>query len=508
MSSDNDELGLLSRGTNPLEDMGYDPEEVRANPDMRRQVMAQLGSPLGLQPHSGASIGRMAPPTTAEPEQPAAQPQAPAMQSVPDVAPVENPTRAQIPTEALTKGLAEAGMEDTLARKMAADSDGPNTQALEQRRDQLSSPTQLYGGDGKMLDQYKPSAWQRVLRGVEAFQHGGVFGPLDPSAVGASPYGAPNSSYGRAEAARQGQLATTNQDLSDTVARFKRTTDARKDATNALNKGTTDYTNVAKTGGELETADTNQAREDREATENSPAGKAAAQTALNEATFTQRTKDADRIFGGPGKGGQQRTFYMLNGKVPDPRQATESDIAYSGALKAFVKEHNRAPATLEEYNQVRAASGGRLKDEYENSPEVQSIVAKATGDKQIFADQWERQPDGSYLKKGATKVRINQKSGDRMEGNEFNSKVDQYRLDANRALARYNARMDEQGNVVAMNGANAGAQAGTPGSQVSPAPGGLPPVPQGYVRVAKNGVVQDVPSGKLAEAQRRGWSKQ
>jgi hypothetical protein len=477
---------------------------------MRRQVMAQLGSPLGLQPHSGSSIGRMAPPTTAAPEQPQPAPTpAPAMQSVPDVAPVQNPTKAEIPGEALSRGLAEAGMEDTLARKMAADSDGPDTRQLEQRRDQLSTPTPLYGPDGKMMQQYKPSAWQRVMRGVEAFQHGGIFGPLDPGAVGVSPYGAPNSTYGRAEAGRQQQLDTTKQDITDTLDRFKRMSDARKDASNALNKGTTDYTNVAKTGGDLETADTNQARENREATENSPAGKAATQTALDEATFQQHAKDADRIFG-PGKGGQSRQIYMLNGKVPDPRQPTESDIAYAGALKTFVKEHNRGPATLEEYNQVRAASGGRLKAEAGASPEVQAIVAQATGKKQEFADQWERQPDGSYLKKGANKVRALQKPGDRIDGAEFNNKIEQFRLDANKQLARYNTRIDEQGNVAA--GASEGGpqqpQAGTPGSQTAPAPGGLPPVPAGFTRVSKDGVVQDIPSKNLAAAKQRGWTPQ
>lgn len=57
--ADPDELGGLSRAGNVLQSMGYDPDEVRASPALRAEVMGKLGSPY--------SQGSATPPATNQP---------------------------------------------------------------------------------------------------------------------------------------------------------------------------------------------------------------------------------------------------------------------------------------------------------------------------------------------------------------------------------------------------------------------------------------------------------
>lgn len=52
--ADGTDLAGMSRSTNPLQRAGYDPDEVRANPEMRRLVMQQAASPYGIAAVTGA----------------------------------------------------------------------------------------------------------------------------------------------------------------------------------------------------------------------------------------------------------------------------------------------------------------------------------------------------------------------------------------------------------------------------------------------------------------------
>lgn len=75
--------------------------------------------------------------------------------------------------------------------------------ALQQEREQESTPTD------PNQPQYRPSAWDKVRRGLGAYLTGGLGAAIDTN------YSAPNRKYGLAEATRQGKLNTTNQEISD-----------------------------------------------------------------------------------------------------------------------------------------------------------------------------------------------------------------------------------------------------------------------------------------------------
>jgi hypothetical protein len=59
-----------------------------------------------------------------------------------------------------------------------------------------------------------------------------------------------------------------------------------------------------------------------------------------------------------------KTLYLLNGKVPDPREPNEAEINAAQAAKAlvvFTASHGgKGPQTLEDFNQIQAAARGQL----------------------------------------------------------------------------------------------------------------------------------------------------
>jgi hypothetical protein len=94
--------------------------------------------------------------------------------------------------------------------------------------------------------------------------------------------------------------------------------------------------------------------------------------------------------------------------------------------------------------------------------EVSALVAKSVRDKDAFTNKYQRNSDGSYAEMGDNGM----ETGRGLTGQEFNARVDKFRTDANKQLARYGKAMDEQGNIVAAPTANGG----TPmGSQPAPA---------------------------------------
>jgi hypothetical protein len=105
---------------------------------------------------------------------------------------------------------------------------------------------------------------------------------------------------------------------------------------------------------------------------------------------------------------------------------------------------------------------------------VEGIVAKATQDKQAFADQWHRvdgqhadalAPEGSYLGFDGSKG---------ISAAEFQSRIEKFRTDANVKLAKYGARIDEKGNVQRGNAPAAQAAPATGNWREAPQPGEQP----------------------------------
>lgn len=272
------------------------------------------------------------------------------------------PSWADLQRQNVTKGMASLDKGDASLQSVQ-DQPGLDSQtsALEAQR----------AKDAATIDpkaaQYKPSFGQRLMRGAEGVLRGGVLTPaavlgaIDPSAVGGTAYGAPNKQYGLDVQKQQGTVASDDQQLSNAAANWKAANDRAKalateqrsnaDARGKLSTEITGQqnaeTSAAKTPIEKETADAQTA----EAYNKSPAAKAA----TTEAEFTAAVKQADTL----GLKGTNRTLFLANGKIPDPRQATDDEIATSQATHAFTQENGHPPQTLAEYASVRAAAKGQ-----------------------------------------------------------------------------------------------------------------------------------------------------
>jgi hypothetical protein len=276
---------------------------------------------------------------------------------------------------------------------------------------------------------------------------GGLLGAISPALEGSEAYGAPNKAYQNAETQREAKLASTDADITNSFKNWKDQVDAAKARASEyranatlgkdLTTGATDMQNAAtKAAEEKDTAAKNRA--------DSPEAKDAAALKLNQEQYDQRAARVATMNLSP----LNRMLYMLNGKVPDPREPNEAEITAGQAARALVvfkaQHGGQGPQTLEDFNSIQAAARGSLgrgagKTDPNTDEEVGSIVADATAKKQEFADQWVRQADGNYTTKDFTK---------RLTAKQFQDKLDQFRTDANVKLAKKAAQIDEQGNVV------------------------------------------------------------
>lgn len=464
--ADGNDLAKLSRGTDPLASMGYDPDELRIDASKRADAMGRVGGTMVAQnqappnPAKQVEDSRTAvpdgePPNPTLKQRPTAQPQAqqrPAapQQPVPDtvgsptspaVAPSGNGAPQGSPDWQGMAGHAVQGqldIADEARRVYASQPEAPDTTGIDTRIEAESIPTNPRDVDpvtGKPL--YKPSFKDRLERGVAAFGKGGIPGVLNPGAAGATPYGAPNKDFQEDEQLRQGMLANDQQKKTDTLARFKALTDAATGRAKNLQTVGKDYGEAATSANTAQERATQIKTEQRQQDDNSPEHKAA----ISDAEYNQRVKQADRS----GLRGNLRSIYLLNGKVPDPHQPTAEEIARGQAIEVFRRQNGRPPATLDEINQVNAAASGRLKEGTTDDSAVSAIVADATGKKNEFLANWERQKDGSYLRRGARPFSTDK--ADKMTGEAYNAKVDQFRLDANKELDKHGASIDATGTV-------------------------------------------------------------
>ncbi len=313
--ADGNDLAAMSRSTNPVQRAGYDPDEVRADPEMRRILMQQAASPYGMpamrrpnQPNgagiSGSPIGAVAPaggrpgsyspqpamPTPRQPEGASPRPAtgATTTASIPAATLASNansaraypvlPATDKAPTpirpmpaapggaasgtgsgggtqlDELGRQALEKGLElGGLATGNAESlaTADPGTEGLETKIAREETPTPYQDASGKTLPQYKPGIGTRIARGFDAVRKGGVLALADPAAAGATPYSAPNDAYWQAEGGREQQLATDKEQLKNAGDRFKAMTDARKGAGNSLKTAATAFGNVGRDAAAL-----------------------------------------------------------------------------------------------------------------------------------------------------------------------------------------------------------------------------------------------------------------
>ena len=250
--ADGSDLASMSRSGNVLQQLGYDPDEVRTNPGMRAELMQKLGSPMQQPPVQMAQNapppmpGRPNPATSLDPSsylqrRPAPAPAAPA-QPLPSTLPTPQsmatgapPTSSSVSPSGTPTPSNVVDIEN--ARKaagnlLAPEPTAPDTTAIDQTISQESIPHNPQGA------KYHEGVLGRVGRGFQAaaegFARGGVpasiGGAVEPAAVGSTPYGAPNRKYAPDEAVRQAQLADSQKQRQAMMDKFKQQTDLRKQA--------------------------------------------------------------------------------------------------------------------------------------------------------------------------------------------------------------------------------------------------------------------------------------
>ena len=142
---------------------------------------------------------------------------------------------------------------------------------LEQRRTALATPIPYRDPTtGKVLtnavdpltgqpidpaQMYKPGIGTRIARGIAAAKKGGISGVIDPSAVGATPYSAPNAAYQTAEQTRAAQIAPIERQEAQNLANYKAESDRYKDIGTEAGKVGTAYKDVASAATAQQTAE-------------------------------------------------------------------------------------------------------------------------------------------------------------------------------------------------------------------------------------------------------------
>lgn len=492
--TDQDELSQFPSAANPLTSLGIDPDMARANPDLLASLNAQV--PGATVRPSAPIPGPMTMPTGDDEQAAAPAPSVTAAgraggagdtPSSTSTGTTATPAPPTTPTEYGMAGLGMLDQNAQMATKAAGDipTTNPDVDRLTAQRDKLATPPSLYDPKtGKMLSQTqeydpatgqpisinpKPSVGQRIWRGVRGGLvglaaggiPGAIVGSLEPQDIpGGTAYGAPNSAFQKAETRRGQELGATDTDLDTSFKNWKDQVDAAKAKASEFraNAGIGKDETTGATG--MENATTDAQREKDTAANNSPAAK----LQLNQDEFNQRQQ---RVATMPHLSPLQKTLYMLNGKIPDPQQPNEAEVNAAQAARAltvFKMSHGgQGPKTLEDFNQIQSAARGMMDRGKSGDPnaddEVSSIVADATGKKQEFADQYERNADGSYSKKGTY-----EDPKTTISAQEFQDKIDQFRSDANTKLAKKGAQIDAQGKLV---------RSGAPASAATPA-GGAP----------------------------------
>jgi len=372
----------------------------------------------------------------------------------------------------LTQGMASLDQGDKVLQSMQAQPDlDRQTAGIQAQLDKDNvaiDPNAVDPTTGKA--KYKPSFGQRLLRGVEGAARGGfitpaaMLGVIDPAALGGTAYGAPNKQYGTDVQAQQGRVAADRQQLQQATDNYK----ARSERAATMAQLLRDQAQARQAlaieliGQQRVPIAQEQAQTRAEQAYNSsPAGKAETVSALNAVTPQGGTRP-----GYAQRGNRQRSS-QGRGQAANPG---------AGAV------------TPPSRNPVADRVGNRGRDP------VGSIVADATGRKQAFADSYERQADGRYRAKDGTNI---------LSPQEFDQKLDGYRLQANQRLANKGYEIDTRGQIVPI-AANKTSSIARPAGQV---PAGAPQQPGEVAVIHPDGTPGYIPAESLQRALQRGYTQ-
>lgn len=471
-----DELGMFPSAASPLAGLGLDPEQVRANPDLLSSINPGTSAPEAAKPVP-TPPGGVSMPTGEDEAPPAPSASAKAAGAVGGA----GQAPSQTATDYGMAGLQSLNQNAKMATDATADipTTSPEIERLTAQRAKFAAPAPLYDPTtGKMLDKTteidpttgqpvtinpKPSTGTRIWRGVRGGLQGvltdgirgGLLGAISPELEGSEKYGAPNRAYQSAEQQREATLGATDAGLKTAFDNWKEQVNGAKvkatefRANAGLGKDETSGAVAMQNSATLAASEKEREKKD---TEDSPEARDAATVKLTKAQLDQRKSivDTDPTFRKMSP--LNKMLYVLNGKVPDPREPNEAEVNAAQAARALVvfkaQHGGQGPQTLEDFNAIQSAARGTLdrgKGDANGDEEISTIVADATAKKQEFADKWMRQPDGSYSTPDYSK---------QITAAEFKDELEKFRTGANAKLAKKGAKIDDQGNVVHKDSAN------------------------------------------------------
>jgi hypothetical protein len=467
--TDQDEMSQFPSAVNPLTALGIDPDMARANP----ALLAAL-NPAGLggdtpQPKADApSIpGALAMPSGEPDASVATAAKVGGAGDAPQAAPTTTPAAPTTATDYGMAGLASLNQNADLATQAAKDipTSNPEVDRLAAMKEKLGTQAPLYDTKtGKMLSQTtvidpatgqpttidpKPTTGTRIWRGVRGGLQGlltggirgGLLGAIDPALEGSQAYGAPNSAYQKAEQQREGKAAATDSNLDTAFKNWKDQMDATKarigefraDGTlgKDLTTGSVGMQNAATAAQKANTA--------QQVADNKPDAQPKTYEELVTAANLEKDPAKKAAYQSAADQIQKTEVKKFSTQAPRPSAEEQENASLTAAWR---KEHPGQPLTVDVLKDLYARRGSG-KGDPNSDDEASSIVADATAKKQQFADGYERNPDGSYNKKGTfgdPKEQISAK--------QFQDKLDGFRNDANVKLAKKGAQIDEQGNIV------------------------------------------------------------
>ena len=353
----------VAAGNNPPQPAGTSakqPQPVAAGSGGQPSTPYFLQNPATESSFSnfGANLAQSQAPATNSPNPPADKTGAPTVPAT--VTPTGDAVPGPTAMDQAQQGLMRAGqMGEEYSQKLQNAPTMAETMApLEEQRKTIAQPL------NPMAPQYRPSRWQRfgrgVLAGVEGLAEHGIGGALlgavDPAAVGATPYGAPNRAFSLAAQKQAGQLASIDQQEKVAQDTYKEDTGRAKDVITSINDIGKNYA-AGETGAyRSEIADIR--------------GK--------EADTKQQLADIK----------QQVADYQNGNKIPTSYEATvaaahlEKDPAKAQALEAAAKE--MAATEVKKFKLASGAAGG--------STFRQSMIDAATSQVQALQDKYTYDP--------------------------------------------------------------------------------------------------------------------
>jgi hypothetical protein len=230
--ADDDSMSSFPSAANPLDQLGLDPDQVRANPELLSSLSSGRQSDRGGPTQAKARL-MQGPGAVAMPGSDTPSPSATSAGAAggAGTAPV-SPDPETVGMNALTTSL---GNESKLAN--AVPTSDPDVTRLTAQQQALSKKEPLYDPQtGKMLEGDKPSTGARIWRGVRGGLTGlaiggipgAVVGAVDPGKITGEGYGAPNKAYQRREQTREQQLGATDTSLENARKNWKDAVDAMK----------------------------------------------------------------------------------------------------------------------------------------------------------------------------------------------------------------------------------------------------------------------------------------